>query len=317
MRLPIGTFTSRVSSTQIHLLAACLAILLTIGCGDSQPNGSGSNSNADNQSGKVLKFSAIPDQDTTELKEKFDALAEHLSNELGVSVENVPSTDYKASVEAFKSGDIQLAWFGGLTGVQARHAVAGAEAIVQGKSDPTFKSYFIVHKDSPLQKSNEFPMGLADHSFSFGSPSSTSGRLMPEHFLRVNTKKSPDEFFKTAPSFSGSHDKTVELVETGQVQSGAVNFKVYDKRVAEGKTDPETCRIVWVTPDYADYNFTAHPDLETMFGEGFTKKLQDTLIAVDDPALLSAFPREALIQAKSEDFDGIKKVAVDLGFIRE
>ena len=264
----------------------------------------------------VLKFSAIPDQQKTELKEKFDALASYLSQELGVKFEYVPASDYKASVDAFKSGDIQLGWFGGLTGVQARHAVEGARAIAQGKSDPVFKSYFIAHRDTGLERSDAFPQDLSKLTFSFGSESSTSGRLMPEFFLRENTSKSPGEFFASPPTFSGSHDKTVELVESGQVQAGVVNYKVYDKRVAEGKTDPAVCKIVWVTPEYADYNFTAHPDLETKFGEGFTDKLQQTLIAITDPELLSAFPREALIAATNEDFVGIEAVARDLGFLR-
>ena len=50
---------------------ATLALCLVVGCGSSKT-----------ESGKVLKFPAIPDQDKTELKEKFDALAEHLSKEL-------------------------------------------------------------------------------------------------------------------------------------------------------------------------------------------------------------------------------------------
>ncbi|MEK6247330.1 MAG: PhnD/SsuA/transferrin family substrate-binding protein, partial [Planctomycetales bacterium] len=105
-------------------------------------------------------------------------------------------------------------------------------------------------------------------------------------------------------------------VETGQVQAGVVNFKVYNKRVVEGKTDPEVCRVIWETPLYADYNFTAHPDLKAMFGEGFISKLQAALIAMDDRALLSAFPREALIAAENKDFTGIDKVARELGFLR-
>ena len=296
----------------IFRLLAFLWLCFSIGCANQQTD---SATNA-NDAPQVLKFSAIPDQNMTEIKEKFDLLAKHLADSLEIDVEYIPSSDYKASVDAFKSGDIQLAWFGGLTGVQARAAVSGARAIAQGKSDPVFKSYFIAHKDTGLETSDEFPMGLGEFSFSFGSESSTSGRLMPEHYLRENTGKSPAEFFQAAPTFSGSHDKTVELVESGQVQTGVVNFKVYDQRVADGKTDPEVCKVVWVTPEYADYNFTAHPDLEDMFGEGFTDRLQQTLIAIDDPALLSAFPREALIEAKNEDFTGIEKVAEALGFLR-
>ncbi len=264
----------------------------------------------------VLKFSAIPDQNTTELKEKFQPLADYLTEKLGVPTEYVPSSDYQASVEMFKNGDIQLAWFGGLTGVQARLAVPGAEAIAQGESDPQYYSYFIAHKDTGLQRSEEFPAGIADFSFTFGSRSSTSGRLMPEFFIRENTKKSPEEFFSKPVGFSGSHDKTVELVESGQYQVGAVNYGVYDERVSSGTSDPETVKIIWQTPRYADYNWTAHPVLEKRYGKGFTEKVQQALVSITDEKLLSAMLRKKLIPAKSEEFDGIEEVARALNMVR-
>ena len=276
---------------------------------EAAPNEGGSTETSSASDGKILRFSAIPDQDSTELTEKFGKIADYLGEQLGVKVEYVPSSDYKASVEKFKNGDVQLAWFGGLTGVQARAAVEGASAIAQGKADPEYVSYFIAHKDSGLEKSDSFPAGIADKSFTFGSESSTSGRLMPTYFIQQETGKTVDEFFKTKPSFSGSHDKTVDLVASGQVQVGALSYKLYDNRVADGSVDPEVCKVIWTTPTYADYNFTAHPDLETMFGEGFTKKLQDTLLGMTDKELLSAFPREAMIPAKNEDFQGIVDVA--------
>src|SRR5690606_1761813 len=81
----------------------------------------------------VLRFTAIPDKNTQDLVAKFDPLADWLARQLGVAVEYVPSGDYEASVQMFKNGDVQLAWFGGLTSVQACAAVPGARAIVMGK----------------------------------------------------------------------------------------------------------------------------------------------------------------------------------------
>jgi phosphonate transport system substrate-binding protein len=301
----------------LRILAAGLAATAALGLSACDANREAAGpSSPDPGESPVLRFSAIPDQEKTELAEKFDAWADHLAGALGVPVEYVPATDYKASVEMFRNGDIQLAWFGGLTGVQARHAVPGARAIAQGRADPQYLSYFIAHRDTGLTASDEFPAALAGRSFTFGSESSTSGRLMPEFFIRRNTGKSPAEFFGKPPGFSGSHDKTVELVEAGSVEAGAVNYKVYDKRVADGRTDPDVCRVIWKTPFYADYNFTAHPALEQMFGPGFVAKLQQVLLAIDDPALLSALPREALIEARNEQFEGIEKVARELGFLR-
>ncbi len=263
----------------------------------------------------TLRFTAIPDQDETRLLEKFQPVARYLSGRLGVPVEYVSVTRYSDSVDLFKNGDIQLAWFGGLTGVQARHAVPGARAIAQGIEDPEFYSYFIAHADTGLERSDGFPMGLEGRNFSFGSMGSTSGRLMPEHFVRQYTGKAPAEFFASV-GFSGSHDRTAELVESGQVQAGALNHKVYDRRVAEGRTDPDQVKIIWVTPTYPDYNFTAHPLLEERYGTGFTDRLGKVLAAMDDPELLSAFPREALIPARNSDFEVIRELAVELDFIR-
>ena len=92
--------------------------------------------------------------------------------------------------------------------------------------------------------------------------------------------------------------------------------KVYDKRVAAGKTDPEVCRIIWQTPYYADYNWTVRPDLDEQFGDGFTARLQAALVAIDDPELLAALPRERLIPARNEEFEGIREVAEELGMLR-
>jgi phosphonate transport system substrate-binding protein len=286
------------------ILASALAAAVLPSCG-------GKKDSADT----VLRFSAIPDQNKTELKAKFDKMAEHLSKELGVKVEYSPASDYKASVEAFAQGNVQLAWFGGLTGVQARHRVEGAHAIAQGKADPEYYSYFIAHKDAGLERSDEFPEGIAGKSFTFGSPDSTSGRLMPEYFIRKETGKSPEEFIGAEPAFSGGHDATVEAVESGKVQVGAVSYTLYDKRVKEGTTDPEVCKIIWKTPFYADYNWTAHPDLEAKFGKGFTDKVKSALLGMPQE-LLSVFPREAMIEAKDADFQGIVDVAKELGFLK-
>jgi len=310
-RLPAGrSAVSRNNPIPIHPMRLARLLLLALGllaCACSERRASP----------KVLRFTAIPDNNTTELREKFEPLAAHLSEVLGVPVEYVPTADYAASVETFKNADVLLAWFGGLTGAQARAAVPGARAIAQGKVDPKFLSYFVANADTGLTKSAEFPMGLEGKRFTFGSDSSTSGRLMPEHYIRQNTKKSPEEFFGHANAYSGGHDKTALLVESGAFDAGALNYKTYDEMVAAGKLDPERCRIVWVTPPYPDYNWTAHPALDEDFGAGFTDKVRDALLAIDDPALLAAVQRpEGLIAATNEDFEPIRVLAEQLDFIR-
>jgi phosphonate transport system substrate-binding protein len=256
----------------------------------------------------TLYFSAIPDANKTELDEGYSKVAAHLSKELGVPVKFRPASDYAASVEAFKNGDIQLAWFGGVTGVQARRAVPGARAIAQGKVDPQYVSYFIANASTGIKPSDTFPMGLAGKSFTFGPDTSTSGRVMPEHFIREATKKSPADFFGHPNKYTKGHDFTAKEVEAGTVDAGVVSYTKYDDMVAKGQLDPAKCVKIWTTPPYPDYNWTAHPSLDKTYGAGFTDKLQKALVGITDPELLGILLRkEGLIAAKNEDFEPTAK----------
>lgn len=267
----------------------------------------------------TLVITAIPDEKVSDQEANFASLKDYLSEELNIDVKFSISADYPAAVQRFKNGEVHLVWFGGLTGVQARAAVPGARAIAQGDVDPQYKSYFIAHKSTGLQKSDAFPAeALKDLTFTFGSPSSTSGRLMPSYFIQQETGKSPEDFFSKPVQFQkvGSHDATARAVASGSVQVGALSFAKYDAMVAAGEISAEDAPVIWVTPDYADYNLTVHPALEEMFGKGFTDKLQKVLVECDDQDVLKAFNREDLIPAQNSEFSGIEEVAKELGLMR-
>ena len=259
-------------------------------------------------------IAAIPDANRTHLAEGYSAVAAHLAAALGVPVEFRPTLDYTATVEAFRNGDVQLAWFGGVTGVQARRAVPGARAIAQGRVDPEFVSYFIAHAGVGITPSETFPLALAGKRFTFGPETSTSGRVMPEAFLRAATGQSPQQFFGGPNRYTKGHDLTAKEVESGAVDAGVVSFAKYDDMVARGQLDPARCVKVWVTPPYPDYNWTAPPLLEERFGSGFTERLQAALVAIQDPTLLAVLLRkDGLIPADNADFEPLAAAMAAIG----
>ena len=71
-------------------------------------------------------FTAIPDQDEARLRERFEKVATYLTQTLGVETQYVPVKSYAAAVTAFRNNQVQLAWFGGLSGVRARQLVKGS-----------------------------------------------------------------------------------------------------------------------------------------------------------------------------------------------
>ena len=263
-----------------------------------------------------LVFTAIPDQDTSRLEQRFGKIADYLSEQLGIAVRYIPVKSYSASVQAFKNNEVQLAWFGGLSGVQARLGVPGSVPIAQGAEDPDFISYFIANTSTGLAFSEKFPKGIADKTFTFGSKGSTSGRLMPEFFIRQAFEKSPDDIFKRV-GFSGDHSKTLALVQSGSYEVGAMNFKVWRKEVEAGKVDPTKVQVIWRTPPYPDYNWTIRGDVDKTFGDGFIRKVQQAITDIDDPAILEAFPRARFIPADNSMYQPILDTAIEVGIIRK
>jgi phosphonate transport system substrate-binding protein len=259
------------------------------------------------QDRSAFVFTAIPDQDETRLVQRFTRVAEYLQDKLGVAVKYLPVKSYPAAVTAFTNGQVQLAWFGGFTGVQARRQVPGSEAIAQGAEDVAFKSFIIANTKTGLKPSNEFPKEIAAKSFTFGSRASTSGRLMPEYFIRKAFGRGPDEIFARV-GFSGDHSRTIQLVQSGAFEVGVLDFTVWELDKKAGKVNPAQVTVIWETPTFPDYQWTVRGDVDRLYGAGFKERLAAALLAIDDRAILDQFARSKFIPAKNSDYDPIEEV---------
>ena len=284
---------------------AAVLIIATIGvsaCG-----------NNDSDSKETLFIAGIPDQKASTLARRYDILTKYLSESLGVDVEFVPTVDYAATVIGFTQDNIQMAWFGGLTGVQARIAVPDSISIAQRPRDAEFHSIFIVRADLDVATLED----LGGLTFTFGSESSTSGHLMPRYFLREAGIESETDF-NGEPNFSGSHDKTWKLVEAGAFQAGALNEAVWEAAVDEGKVDLTKVRELETTPPYFDYNWTIRGDVEGRFGAGFIDKVKDALLAIDhnEQEILDMFSTDGFVETENANYDAIRAVAKSLGIVR-
>lgn len=264
---------------------------------------------------------AIPDQDPEKLQRLYGKLAAYLEAELGVPVVYKPVTDYTAAVTAFKVGDLDMVWFGGLTGVQARLQVPGAEAIVQRDIDAQFHSVFIASTASGLSPLDDLS-GLAQlkgHTFTFGSESSTSGRLMPQYFLGQAGVRLED--FRGEAGFSGSHDKTIKLVEAGSYEAGVLNEQVWRSRVEAGEVDLNRVQVIWRTPPYYDYHWVIRPDVKDRYGDDFVERVRAAFLKLDPGVpehreILDLFGAEKFIPTRNANYAEIEAVGRQTGKIR-
>ncbi|MBE0615965.1 MAG: putative selenate ABC transporter substrate-binding protein [Burkholderiales bacterium] len=260
----------------------------------------------------VLRVSAIPDEAPTELQRKFKPLGEYLAHETGMKVEFTPVTDYAAVVESLATGKLDLAWLGGFTFVQAKLRTNGtAIPIVQRAEDEKFTSRFIVPAGSKAKTLAD----LKGKTFAFGSPSSTSGHLMPRFFL-LQAGIDPDKDFKNV-AFSGAHDATVAFVAGGKAEAGVLNASVWDKLMAGKNPNALKVRVLASTPPYYDYNWTVRGDLDP----ALVKKLSAAFLKLDpaNPAnkvILELQRASKFIPTKAANYDGIENAAKSAGLIK-
>jgi len=192
--------------------------------------------------------------------------------------------------------------------VQARRAVPGSEAIAQGVEDTRFRSFFIANARLGLARSDDFPKGVAGRSFTFGARASTSGRVMPEYYIRQAFGRAPDQVFSRV-GFSGDHTRTLQLVQSGAFEAGAMDYTVYDLEQKADRVDPAQVAVIWQTPAFPDYNWTLRGDADARFGAGFKERLRSALTACQDPAILSQFGRTGFIAAANADYAPVEQVA--------
>ena len=263
------------------------------------------------QAQDALRVSAIPDESPTELLRKFTPLGNYLEQKTGMKVKWTPVNDYPAVVEALAAKKIDLAWLGGVTFVQARLRTGNAVPIVQRAEDATFTSKFIASRASGVKTLAD----LKGKNFAFGSPSSTSGHLMPRYYLQQNDLVPERDFKRIA--FSGAHDATAAWVESGRVEGGALNASVWEKLVKSNKVDTAKVVVIYTTPPYFDYNWTVRGGLSPTL----VKKLTDAFLALDpakpqDKALLDLQRASRFIPTKVENYKTIEAVGRKVGILK-
>ena len=260
----------------------------------------------------VFRVSAIPDEAPTELQRKFKPLGAYLEKTLGMKVEFTPVTDYPAVVEGLATRKIDMAWLGGFTFVQAKiRSNGGVVPLVQRAEDEKFISRYIVPADSSAKTLAD----LKGKTFAFGSASSTSGHLMPRHFLTkagINVEKD----FKTV-AFSGAHDATVAFVASGKAEAGVLNASVMDKLIETKNPNAAKVKVIDTTPPYYDYNWTVRPGLDA----AVAKKIVDAFIALDakNPVhkeIMDLQRASKFIATKTSNYDGIESAAQSAGLLK-
>lgn len=256
-----------------------------------------------------LRIGVLPDESESVLRERLTPLFEFIHQETGLAYELVVPANYGELVQLFGNGQIDLAYFGGVTFMQA-HTEHGAVPLVMRDVDSRFTSVLVAADDSILTLKD-----LRGKNFGFGSRLSTSGHLMPRHFLREEHDLTPEEYFHSI-QYTGRHDRTAYLVRDGVIDAGAMNAEILNKMFADGRLHQDELRIILITPPYPDYVWAMHPRIQPVYRERIRRAFLQ--LSRDDPehaAILSGVGASSFYPAVMDDYALLRKIMAKQGML--
>ncbi|MFD2043868.1 phosphate/phosphite/phosphonate ABC transporter substrate-binding protein [Ornithinibacillus salinisoli] len=272
---------------KIFGLALVLSIALVLGaCGDEE----------------TLVMGFVPSQDSEEIADTVEPLAERLSEELGVKVEGKVMTNYNALVEGMGSNQVQIGFipaFGYVLANQEYDVEVILKSIRFGSS--TYKAQYLVRSDSGIESLED----LEGKVWAYGDKLSTSGYLFPANELM-------EQFGYDSPTaleeefFGGS-------VQTGEHTNSAMEVYNGNADVATTFDDVRT----GLEEDYSDImdklsvlDYTAEIPNDTI---SVTKELDDEMVEKIKEAFLSFNDDEEMIEIMNEvyNWDAIDEASDD------
>lgn len=251
-----------------------------------------------------LRISMIPTTDPSRALRELQPLTGYLSRKTGAQVAMTIPTSYAAVVEALINDQVDVAFLGGFTYVQAAQR-AGVVPLAQRDRDREFHSLFVTRPGSPIQSLAD----LRGRSFAFGDVNSTSGHLMPEYYMRA-AGVGPEVI--AGAIYTGGHDATLLAVAHGKVDAGAVDEAVFQRLTASGRVDPKAVRVFWTTPPFFDYVWVARKTLDP----ALAARVREAFLALDDRSILEALSATRYVAADDRDYDKLRTAARQAGLLR-
>ncbi|KNZ68313.1 phosphonate ABC transporter periplasmic phosphonate-binding protein [Thermincola ferriacetica] len=290
----------------------CLTVLvlafgmLLIGCSGKTVNSSSEKKAAIT---KVLRVGLVPNQAPDKIKAKYEPFKDYLSSKLGMKVELFVANNYAGVVEAMASNKLDMAYFGGLTYVQARQKVPVHPIVTEVDSETKTTKYYsliIAPADSPVKTLAD----LKGKIFAFGDISSTSGSLYPRIMLDKAGLKVPDDFANVI--YTGKHDATALAVQNGKVDAGGLEGRILNRLITEGKIDKSKIKVLAKSDYIEGYPWVV---LDSMDKE-LENKIINAFLTMNDKKLLKLMNAVRYEKVTAEDYKYIEEQAARLGLLK-
>jgi phosphonate transport system substrate-binding protein len=291
----------------VIMIIALFAILAACGGGNEEVEEQQAENTEEQTASEELEklvVGVIPSLNQGNMQTAMDKLSQHFESELDIPVEITVYPDYQAVVQAMNYDEVNMAYFGPSTYIDANEQ-SGARAIMTQLIDgePFYYSYIITHKDSPLTSIDDLVAQSKELTFAFGDPSSTSGSLIPSIELKkqgVFTNQNEHQFDNLL--YTGGHDATALAVENNQVNAGAIDSAIFNTLKENGKIG-DNFKVIWQSEKLFQYPWA----VSKAVSDDLVTKIQDAFLNIKDQEILDAFAASGFTIATDADYEAIRE----------
>lgn len=256
----------------------------------------------------VLRVGLVPNQAPEKVKAQYQALRIYLADTLSMPVELFVATDYSGVVEAMANERLDLAYFGGLTYVQAERR-AGLYPIVTEIDRETgttmYYSAIVTRSDGDIKQVED----IRGRRFAFGDINSTSGSLYPRLMLDqagIRDFVNPRRFL-----YTGGHDATTLAVANGTAAAGGVEKRIMRRLIDQGAVNGDQLRVV------QEMLVEGYPwCVRSALDGALAARIADAFVSVRDAELLRLMRAERYARVSAEAYEEIRREARRLGLVR-
>ncbi|MEM9925043.1 MAG: phosphonate ABC transporter substrate-binding protein [Cyanobacteria bacterium P01_D01_bin.50] len=264
-----------------------------------------------------IKFGIISTESQANQKPIWEPLIKEMEKQVGIPVKPFFVTQYAGVIEAMKAGDVQIAWYGGKSYVEAARR-SNAEVFAQTVNDDGsqgYVSHLITNKENKVateakalgeNKGDEYVIkNSKDLTFAFNDPNSTSGFLVPSFYVFAQNGVNPKEAFKRL-IFSGSHEATALAVANNQVDVATNNSESLARLEETNPKARKNIEVIWTSALIPSDPIAYRKDLS----EDLKKKIKDFFYNYKDEKVLSPLGWKKFVPAEDKTWDTIRELEI-------
>ncbi|MEO1198364.1 MAG: phosphonate ABC transporter substrate-binding protein [Pseudomonadota bacterium] len=197
-----------------------------------------------------LNFGIISTESSAALEESFGPFLVELEEFLGIPVNPFFAQDYAGVIEGMRFDEVDVAWFGNASAMQAVDRAEG-EIFAQTVKDTGEMGYYsllIANVDNDDINGIEDVLNCdAGFTFGNGDPNSTSGFLVPSYYVFALNGVTPDDCYSRV--LNSNHETNALAVANGQVDFATNNTEsLYARLVQERPEDAANIKEIWRSP---------------------------------------------------------------------